>query len=206
MIAEIIPIFPIAVYRIKLRSLTSSEDAVIKNSVVSDKSLGNKTSLRSDLLEHESLKDLKRLFEDNVRVYAEKIIKTDCQLYITNSWKNENHFKEPHSLHNHTNSIISGCYYIDVETSENSISFDRMSLPFTMNFKSKSYTEFNSTEWTVPIENNMLLLFPSSLFHQVRINQTNNIRRSIAFNTFVKGGFDTETQLVNNNTAIFKLG
>jgi len=206
MIAEIIPIFPIAVYRIKLRSLTSSEDAVIKNSVVSDKSLGNKTSLRSDLLEHESLKDLKRLFEDNVRVYAEEIIKTDCQLYITNSWKNENHFKEPHSLHNHTNSIISGCYYIDVETSENSISFDRMSLPFTMNFKSKSYTEFNSTEWTVPIENNMLLLFPSSLFHQVRINQTNNIRRSIAFNTFVKGGFDTETQLVNNNTAIFKLG
>jgi uncharacterized protein (TIGR02466 family) len=205
MIAEIIPIFPTAIYKVKLRSLTVDEENVIRTSKVLPKELGNRTSAKSNILENDKLQDLKKIFSDNIKVYAEEIIKTDCELYITNSWKNENHSGEPHLLHNHTNSIISGCYYVDVENSENSISFHRMMLPFTMNFKSKKYTEFNSTEWTIPIENNMLILFPSSLYHQVRINQTNHIRTSVAFNTFVKGGFDTETQLVNNNTAIFKI-
>ncbi len=206
MIVEIFPIFPTAVYRVKLRPLTSAEDNFVLSAVSYPKPLGNRTSQTSNLLEANALQDLKLLFSDHVRNYAQEIIKTDCELYITNSWKNENHKGEPHSLHNHTNSIISGCYYIDVEQSENTISFNRMSLPFSLNFKSKAYTEFNSLEWTIPIENNMLVLFPSALYHQVQVNQTNNIRRSIAFNTFVKGGLDTETQLVNNNTAIFKLG
>lgn len=206
MSAEIIPIFPIPVYRIKLRPLSGTEANIINTSSSVPQILGNFTSEKSNLLDHPMMANLKELFEENVRIYAEEIIKTDCEFYITNSWKNENYRGQPHSLHNHANSILSGCYYVDVERSENSISFNRMVPPFVMNFKSKEYTGFNSIEWSIPVENNMLILFPSSLYHQVKINQTNNVRLSVAFNTFVKGGFDTDTQLVNYNDSIVKMG
>lgn len=206
MSAEIIPIFPIAVYRIKLRPLSGPEVNYINTSASVSQMLGNHTSEKSNLLDNPILANLKGLFMENVRIYAEEIIKTDCEFYITNSWKNENYKGQNHSLHNHANSILSGVYYIDVENSESSISFNRMASPYYMNFKSKEYTGFNSMEWTIPVENNMLILFPSSLYHQVRLNQTEHVRRSIAFNTFAKGGFDTDTLFTGYSDSIVKMG
>jgi ectoine hydroxylase-related dioxygenase (phytanoyl-CoA dioxygenase family) len=52
---------------------------------------------------------------------------------------------------------------------------------------------FNSTEWSVSVEDGDILIFPSSCFHHVKVNQSNNRRISIAFNTFVRGTIGSES-------------
>ena len=73
-----------------------------------------------------------------------------------------------------------------------------MQTPFLLNFIPKEFTIFNSTEWSVPVENGCLIIFPSSLYHYVKINETTNTRTSIAFNSFVKGniGFQNGSEII----------
>ncbi len=41
--------------------------------------------------------------------------------------------------------------------------------------------------FSIPQENNNLILFPSSLTHMVETKEGNNTRISLAFNVFIKG-------------------
>jgi ectoine hydroxylase-related dioxygenase (phytanoyl-CoA dioxygenase family) len=52
---------------------------------------------------------------------------------------------------------------------------------------------FNSMEWTVPVEDLDIIIFPSTLFHYVKPNTSNRDRISIAFNTFARGHIKTES-------------
>ena len=66
-----------------------------------------------------------------------------------------------------------------------------MTSPFVFNMTPKTFNSFNSAEWSVPVKDNMLLLFPSSCFHSVDVNHTPNTRISISFDTFIKGTVGT---------------
>jgi hypothetical protein len=56
-----------------------------------------------------------------------------------------------------------------------------------LNFVQEEYNMFNSQVWNLPVQNNELILFPSSTWHSVNKNTGTRVRLSIAFNTFVKG-------------------
>jgi uncharacterized protein (TIGR02466 family) len=198
MTPQIIPIFPAAIYRINLRKLSTSErTAFDTNTITAVSRQGNQTSVKSSLLDDIEFTDLKTEFMEHVHNYAREVIKTDCQFYMTNSWKNQNKKGQPHDLHNHKNSVISGVYYVNVGNSENSICFNRLASPFFMEFQCSERTPFNSVEWSIPVEDAMLILFPSSLYHSVPVNTTNNERLSISFNTFIKGNFNNDTLVIN---------
>ena len=52
----------------------------------------------------------------------------------------------------------------------------------------KEFNIWNSPTWFIPVNNNLLLLFPSWLSHTVEQNEKATTDRiSISFNTFVKG-------------------
>lgn len=190
---KVFPLFPNAVYASTLgRKLSSLEIEFIKNSIVNKQGLGNKSSPDTFILENTELSELKKDILDHVHRYARDLISVDNEFYLTNSWKNVTDQDEVHQLHYHSNSIISGVFYVDVEDSQNTISFNRMTSPYLLNFKPKSFNVFNSIEWDVPVENNMILLFPSSCYHYVKKNNSENKRISIAFNTFVRGKIGTE--------------
>jgi len=196
MSAEIIPIFPTAIYRARLRGLSIEENQVLSDDILTDVNRqGNKTSISSTLLDNPKLANLKLLFLQHVHAYAAEIIKTQCQFYMTNSWQNKNSQGQPHDLHNHRNSVLSGVFYINVENSQNSICFNRITPPFFMEFETSEYTSYNSIDWTIPVEDNMLIIFPSTLYHNVPINYTAVPRRSISFNTFVQGNFNNDTKV-----------
>ena len=198
MTPQIIPIFPAAIYRINLRKLSTTERTVFDtNNITAVSRQGNQTSVKSSLLDDIEFTDLKTVFMEHVHNYAKEVIKTDCQFYMTNSWKNQNKKGQPHDLHNHKNSVISGVYYVNVGNSENSICFNRLASPFFMEFQCSERTPFNSVEWSIPVEDSMLILFPSSLYHSVPVNTTNNERLSISFNTFIKGNFNNDTLVIN---------
>ena len=152
---------------------------------------GNIMSRNRQVLDSKELEDLKNLFLENIKAYSENVMCISNEIYITNSWINYTETNQRHNLHNHPNSILSGCFYVDVESSQPSITFSRMSTPFVFNMTPTKFNSFNSAEWSVPVKNNMLLLFPSSCYHSVEVNYTPNKRISISFDTFIKGTVGT---------------
>ena len=109
-------------------------------------------------------------------------IKTNSELYITESWTVYlNNGQSVHN-HNHANSIVSGVlYYNDAK-----ISFVNDKRPFLW-FDESEFNEFNSNEHMMNLSQGDLILFPSSLVHFVRPIEQEKTRMSLSFNTFVKG-------------------
>ena len=184
---EIHPLFPTAIFKTSIRKLTQTELAYILSKELESQSLGNAVSFDRYLLNDPKLNDLKNLMLDAIKIYAKEVMSIDNEFYITNSWLNKTSTNEQHSIHNHTNSILSGCYYISVEDSQPYISFNRLTQPFLLNYVPTEFNRFNSVEWDLPLENNSLVIFPSECYHYVKPNKSVNERISIAFNTFVKG-------------------
>lgn len=184
---EVHALFPIPVYKTTLKSLTLKEIKLIQSLNYFSQTLGNVVSENNHILEIPELFSLKTAIENEISNYVKDIIKSQLEIYITNSWVNRTTKNQQHFLHNHSNSILSGVYYINVDDSNPSITFNRMQSPFFLNFIPNEFTIFNSTEWTIPVENNTLIIFPSTMYHYVKPNETDNERVSLAFNTFVRG-------------------
>ena len=55
--------------------------------------------------------------------------------------------------------------------------------------KPREYNNYNSTSWTVPVQQNRLLIFPAYIPHRIMRNSGKKIRYSLAFNVIPKGIF-----------------
>tara|TARA_B100000941_G_C28283556_1_gene437805 strand:+ start:48 stop:671 length:624 start_codon:yes stop_codon:yes gene_type:complete len=137
--------------------------------------------------------NLKKFFESSIKTYVETVVigeeydDLELDFKITQSWLNKTLCNSNgHHLHNHPNSFISGVFYIQVDPSVDSIVFNKSSQDF-FHLPIKSYNNFNSSSWKVPVTNGELLLFPSSLFHQVNPVGGKKDRISLSFNTFPYG-------------------
>ena len=137
--------------------------------------------------------DLKKFFESSIKTYVETVViggeydDLELDFKITQSWLNRTLCNSNgHHLHNHPNSFISGVFYIQVDPSVDSIVFNKSSQDF-FHLPIKNYNNFNSSSWKVPVTNGELLLFPSSLFHQVNPVRGKKDRISLSFNTFPYG-------------------
>jgi hypothetical protein len=63
-----------------------------------------------------------------------------------------------------------------------------------------SPTAWVSKRITVPVKNGDLVIFPSFLDHGVDVKpNTNKVRKSLAFNTWLSGDMGTDTALNKNN-------
>ena len=198
-------IFPIPVYSVKRDSdLDSTEEKEIEDIIKSGIRVSSRHSFSNDsYIFNTKLKKIKEFCEQHIKIYVKEIIKPKEELdfYITQSWLNVTKPGESHHQHYHSNSIISGVFYI-AAIENDQIVFDD---PFGR-FKNiigipvKEYNIWNSNIWYFPVVTNQLLLFPSWLTHSVEQNkkQTTN-RISISFNTFVKGTIgeaDKSTELI----------
>lgn len=189
---EVIPLFPQALYRAVFRPLTDAEIKIIDNFPVEKQQLGNHTSHAPYFLNEPGLEDLKKDLQEHVMTYVREIMKVDYDVYITNSWKNLTKPGDQHMIHNHTNSILSACLYIRSSYIQPTISFTRGSCPYLLAFEATEYNPFNALEWTIPVEDNNIIIFPSALHHYVKPNTSNRERLSLAFNTFVRGNIRTQ--------------
>jgi uncharacterized protein (TIGR02466 family) len=190
---ELFPLFPTAVYKANIRPLTDTEMNILKSQPTYEQELGNNTSNTPYLLNESGLEDLGKEIQTHIDNYVKEIMKVSFDLYITNSWINLTQPGEQHMIHTHCNSVLSGVLYIKVNDSNPSISFNRMDAPFLLHTMAEDYTPFNSMEWSVPVEDNTIILFPSTIYHYVKKNQSSNTRVSLAFNTFARGNIKTQT-------------
>lgn len=190
-------LFPTAVGISKLeRNLTEAEKTFLLNQETYPNT-GNVSSLNTYILNKPELSDLKSFIQENLNEYFDSVFKpkSGAEVYITQSWINYTRPNEFHHRHNHANSLISGVFYVDVEYQKDKIYFHR-EMPGGIFIDAREYNQFNCLTWFVPVENNLLVLFPSSIIHSVE-QTINNIgtRSSLAFNTFVRGFIGTDESM-----------
>jgi uncharacterized protein (TIGR02466 family) len=119
----------------------------------------------------------------------------DLKLVISQSWVN---FTKPgghHHQHTHSNSYISGVFYLDVEDEVDEIVFHEASRARSFSIPTQNWNVFNSQIWRYKVKKNLLILFPSYLSHSVPPTTTSNVRTSISFNTFFKGNLGSVNAL-----------
>jgi len=201
---NIIGIFPTPIYITKLnRNLTEEELFFInKNKLNIYKNTGNFTSNNSYILDHEIFKNLKIELNLKIKDYFNKVLSANDKItpYITQSWLNYTEKGQYHHKHNHSNSIVSGVFYIDCNEQFDKIKF------FNDNYKTirpevKEWNLWNCEAWWCSVKVGNIIMFPSSLNHMVDTKEGDNTRISLAFNTFIYGSIGSKermTELILN--------
>jgi uncharacterized protein (TIGR02466 family) len=196
--ATINGIFPTPIYISKLdRDITTKELLFIdKTKLDTYKNEGNTTSNDNYILNNKEFKTLKEELDLRVKDYFDKIISSDNNIipYITQSWLNYTETNQYHHKHTHSNSLISGVFYINSDEKFDKIKFFNESYK-TIKFEIKNWNIWNSESWWFPVKTGDVILFPSSLTHMVETKQGDNTRISLAFNVFIKGTVGNNKQL-----------
>jgi len=184
-------LFPQPVYFSKLeRELTKKELKTInKYKKETYSNAGNTTSNDNYVLENKALKNLKKDLHTKVVNYFDKVICTSNSIipYITQSWINYTETNQFHQRHFHSNSYVSGVFYIDAQKEVDSITFYKPNTYETIELNVTKYNPFNSTSCSFPVETGNIFLFQSPLNHGVDKKKGTNTRISLSFNVFMKG-------------------
>ena len=120
---KIIDLFPTPVCQTDLhRELTEDELKFFALEKEKERkiNLGNSYSKNKYILNSPELSNLKRDLTDLVNAYLQKVWKPkyNVEAYITISWVNYTEQGQFHHEHSHSNSVISGVYYIDTDESD----------------------------------------------------------------------------------------
>jgi len=184
-------IFPQPIYISKLnRALTKEElRAINKHKKKMYKNEGNTTSYDNYVLENKTLQNLKKDLNKQVLDYFDKVICTSSPVipYITQSWINYTEKNQFHHRHSHSNSQISGVFYIHANQKIDSIKFYKTPAYEPIQLNAVKYNIFNSVTWQFPVQTGDVVLFRSSLEHGVNRTKGTTTRISLSFNVFFKG-------------------
>ena len=187
---KIYRIFPEPVYFSKLeRTLTKEElKTVDEYKKKTKKNVGNNRTEDSYVLKHKTLKNLKKDLNKMVIDYFDNIVCTDNSIipYITQSWINYTETNQYHHSHAHSNSYVSGVFYIAAKKEVDQIRFDKPGHQ-QLELNITQHNIFNSMGWWCPVQTGDVILFPSFLHHGVIPKKGTNTRISLSFNIFFKG-------------------
>jgi uncharacterized protein (TIGR02466 family) len=206
---KIVNIFPTPIYVAKRETeATTSELEDIKSIIekASEKETGSFStgyiisSRKNTHIFDTKLNSLNEFCKHHINTYVNEIISpknTELDFYITQSWLNVVHPGESHPVHCHTNSLISGIFYVSTVEGDAIQFYDPGSL-----MKNRTEIEMlDATVWNAPVQNlnihkNELILFPAWLGHGVSGNASATTDRiSFAFNVFVKGSIGEEARM-----------
>lgn len=185
------------------RSLTKKElvyiDSHAKNA---HRNVGNVTSDNNYILEEPQMADLKKFVTEQLNEYVKTVFKPKypAEAFITQSWLNWTKNGEFHHKHEHPNSFLSGVLYISTDSTKDKITFYRSGYK-QLKLSTDNFDVLNSDSWWFNVKTGDLVIFPSNLTHDVENVLAENVRVSLAFNSFIKGTFGD-----NRNLTELKIG
>ena len=199
---NIINIFPCPVYIVKRDSnLTFDEEKEIEDIIKEGtRKVGDQDFYTDNFYIFDTkLKNLKEFCEEQIKIYVKEILnpKRELDFYITQSWINVVEPGGNIKYHYHANSIISGAFYVSTEEDDKIMFREPNSqIKETLKIEPEEYNVWNSNNWSFPVNNNVLIIFPSWLGHEVQPNEKATINRiSFSFNVFARGSLGEERQL-----------
>jgi len=150
----------------------------------------------SYLTKHEQLKNIVSFFKECIDDYCNTIINSEQRLVITQLWGNRNPKGSKHHEHVHPNSIISGVFYLRQDPKLPPIQFSKSNQE-AMKLDPRKYNSYNAETFLLPCTSGELILFPSNLRHSVPVNQGDEERISLSFNTFSVDALGSEENLTH---------
>lgn len=191
-------IFPTPILRTNIgRELTGEEQdflAAMEKTLFPN--VDNSTSLDRRVLDAPAMQPLRSFFMEGVNQYARKVISVSekVEFYITQSWINYTQTGQSHHRHVHTNSLVSGVFYISAVKEVDKLFFYRNATP-QINVWNKEVNWYNADSWFFSVGTGDLILFPSNVQHGVEETAGKHTRISLAFNAFVRGELGSEERL-----------
>lgn len=131
-------------------------------------------------------------------VNKEKLKYTNTEFKITTSWISKTPPGGYSNYHNHSNSFMSGILYFD-EYDDDSGPLELADYNFPSNtFKlvPTEFNQYNSRDYTIYPGKNLLILFPSYLYHRIGINKSSKSRYSLAFNIIPSGAIGMQDSTI----------
>lgn len=194
---QIMSIFPTPVAFFDLaRPITAIENNYIQG-LETRPNKENTVSVENYVLANKSLQGLKQFFTNCLEEYITNIYNpiNTLNIKITQSWVNYTGPGQGHHKHHHPNSFISGVFYIKTNSDTDRIYFHKDGYE-QLRIMPKEYNVYNSKSWWFEATQGRLILFPSSLAHDVStISQNSDTRISISFNTFPVGKIGSKDEL-----------
>jgi len=191
-------LFPVPVMFNEIgRDFTKEELAYIESQSTSIKrNDGNASSNINYILNEPEMMDLKKFVTDQLNEYVKRVYKPKypAEAFVTQSWLNWTKKGEFHHKHQHPNSFISGVLYISTDSLTDKITFYDAGYK-QLQLAPETYDILNSTSWWFLVKTGSIVMFPSSLTHDVENVVADNLRVSLAFNSFIKGIFGENKEL-----------
>lgn len=133
--------------------------------------------------------DLKIILEKYSNNFISEQFGYGCDFGITTSWLTELGVGETIHFHNHKNSLWSGVFFFDEYTDKSCALQFQNPIYKTVPFQVGRYkTNDMFTDIAIRPEHNLLVLFPSWIYHYSKPNDEKT-RKSLAFNIMPKGIF-----------------
>jgi len=146
----------------------------------------NRQSEDTFLLDKPELSNVRAFIEAKLHKFVTEIMASTDKLVITQSWLNKNKKGESHHEHVHPNSMVSGVWYPQIHEELPPIQF-RSRTQRDISLQTEKYNTFNSATFMLPMKRGELILFPSNLTHSVPVNNKEEERISLSFNSWPKG-------------------
>jgi len=133
--------------------------------------------------------------------YAHNVLAIDDRVTceIVCSWVNKHRPGERANRHGHTNSMFTGCLYLDVPDDSGNIIFEASYNHATWNTGTLEPGTWennilNSRIWQIVPERGMIVCFPAHVDHYTGYNESTQDRYSLGFNVMMKGDFSAPTR------------
>tara|TARA_B100000035_G_scaffold151421_1_gene129023 strand:- start:1585 stop:2184 length:600 start_codon:yes stop_codon:yes gene_type:complete len=186
---EIIPLFSKSLFiqtlKIDSQTIVQKLDNLNLSVPREDKFSSDRATIYN-VLQLEPFNDLNNIIEKQINNLLQKKLHYNNSFVISTSWITKTKPNQKSEIHNHDNCFFSGILYLQTELNCGKIQFLNMDNK-RFDLQRKEYNIFNSNSWTIEPKNNMLILFPSELYHRVLKNNSNITRISLAFNIMPKG-------------------
>lgn len=187
---DVRPLFVEAIFRANIADAISPAQIEFVKQLKMIDNVENLISENMNIFEEPELKSIKDAVQDVLDIYAREVMCIPQRLYVTQSWSLANYRNVGMHGHSHSNSIMSGSlYYCPLPQPAANMVFTRhityhqIDVPPDRDRRNIYNTPIN---YVTPAQNEVIL-FSSRLTHMVEQNTSDEPRRAIAFNTFVKG-------------------
>jgi uncharacterized protein (TIGR02466 family) len=155
------------------------------------------------ILEYNECKPLSDFIIESIEYFAKEILMYSYKEYtFSQSWISHKNPGQYHAMHTHPNSLISGVfYYGEDDPSIPAITFHKPVFGTNVSYLSPRYqpdrrkSQYAWETFSVNYTPGLLLLFPSYILHSVPVNNSNKVRKSLAFNVMSKGKIGAEDNL-----------
>jgi len=192
--SEVIPLFATPLYRSKIPVDAQLQEQVRQQEFVPF-SMGNGLCTSDHyLLDHPDFLALRSAVMQHVHIYTRDVLRVadHIEFYLTNSWSTCHRAGDHSQRHQHSNSLVSGIVYIDVDDQSGRLRFFKPDnfanlWPGAVDLDSADYNIYNSKFWEIQPQNGDIVLFPSQLNHGVTASVSPRDRLVVAFNLFARG-------------------